>query len=454
METNRGCPFKCTYCFWGGAIGAKVFKYDDERLKREIEWISRAQAWYLYFADANWGMLPRDVELSRFIVDCTRRNGAPIAVHFCGSKNTPDRVAAISRIFHEGGILASCSVALQTMSATVLKEVERDNIKTSAYVQLQQVLNELGMSSYVEMIWPLPGETLSSFQEGLATLCTLGADSFSVYNLLLMNNVAMAARKEELGLVAIRDPNPNSEAEIVVQTKDVSRETFDEGMRYYYGVHCLYTLRGLKCVARYLHETGRREYLQLFRDFKAFCWRKPLQPWAQFCDSIIRSFDAETFGNTGPLTHAALHADRERFDDLLERFLAAQDFWADPIVRLLFEVDLINRPYVYRNTPIVEKQHVFTMLSPRVTEGGGYIVDIPAGYTEELRRYAGVTSEGPGPHRFVVTHRRTQMSFSDRKSLDEHYVYCFERSQRMRDLLPEWCVEAPAATDARVFIGV
>ena len=36
FETNRGCPFKCNYCYWGAAIGAKVFKYDNERLQREI----------------------------------------------------------------------------------------------------------------------------------------------------------------------------------------------------------------------------------------------------------------------------------------------------------------------------------------------------------------------------------------------------------------------------------
>src|SRR6185436_17605515 len=155
-----------------------------------------------------------------------------------------------------------------------------------------------------------------------------------------------AARKEELGIVSIRDPNPNSEAEIVVQTNEVSRETFDEGMRYYYVVTCLYTLRGLKCVARYLHESGIREYVQLFRDFVAFAWRQPLQPWARFCDAVIRSFDAETFGNTGPVTHAVLHAEREQFDKLLAQFLSSQDFWADPTVRLLFEVDLINRPYI------------------------------------------------------------------------------------------------------------
>src|SRR4029077_16831436 len=92
IETNRGCPFKCTYCYWGAATGDRVYRYDNERIERELEWISRSGCWYLFIADANWGMLKRDVELSRRLVSYHKQYGAPISVYFCGSKNTPERV--------------------------------------------------------------------------------------------------------------------------------------------------------------------------------------------------------------------------------------------------------------------------------------------------------------------------------------------------------------------------
>src|SRR5205814_6210739 len=39
-ETNRGCPFSCTFCDWGSATQAKVYAFDLERLYREVDWFA------------------------------------------------------------------------------------------------------------------------------------------------------------------------------------------------------------------------------------------------------------------------------------------------------------------------------------------------------------------------------------------------------------------------------
>ena len=39
-ETNRGCPYSCTFCDWGNADVNKIKKYDLSRLYNEIQWIS------------------------------------------------------------------------------------------------------------------------------------------------------------------------------------------------------------------------------------------------------------------------------------------------------------------------------------------------------------------------------------------------------------------------------
>jgi hypothetical protein len=383
-------------------------------------------------------MLKRDVDLSRHIVGCQKRNGAPISVHFCGSKNTPERVSEITQIFHEGGLIASQSVALQTMNPETLKRVDRENIKTSAYMQMQQSLNQYGISSFIEIIWPLPGETLFSFEEGIATLCENGADSFSVYNLLLMNNVGLDLKKEDYGIVTVRDPDPNSEAEIVVQTNEVDAEAFQAGMRYFYVVHCLYTLRGLWNLGRYLHTHGIMRYAELFRSFMKFCWQDPEHPWTNFADSSIHALDAVQLSNSGPLIHFVLHEQRDMFDELLGKFAGAQDFWRDPMARFFFEVDLLNRPYIYRNTPITPKRHEFTELRVSDVLAGGYLVDIPSQYVESLREYIAPEGDNLSMNRFVVNYRRSQLPLVPRKSLHEHYVYCFDMSQRMKSLLPVW----------------
>ena len=90
LETNRGCPFRCTYCYWGGATNAKVNKYSTDRILEEITWIGENRVLYLFIADANFGMLKRDVDIARHIAQTRARTGFPLSVYFSSSKNTPD----------------------------------------------------------------------------------------------------------------------------------------------------------------------------------------------------------------------------------------------------------------------------------------------------------------------------------------------------------------------------
>ena len=42
-ETNRGCPFRCTFCDWGSATAAKVTKFGEERLFARGRLVRRAE---------------------------------------------------------------------------------------------------------------------------------------------------------------------------------------------------------------------------------------------------------------------------------------------------------------------------------------------------------------------------------------------------------------------------
>jgi putative methyltransferase len=437
IETNRGCPFKCNYCYWGAAIGAKVFKYDNARIEQELSWITRSGCMYLFIADANWGMLPRDLELSEYLAREQKVNGSPMAVYFCGSKNTPERVTEITRVLHDAGMLASQSVALQTMSPEALKLVNRDNIKTSSYTELQRSLNRQGISSLVEMIWPLPGETLASFQAGLAQLCELEADSFQVYPLLLMNNVELNQKREEYGLVTMKETDANSEAEIVIETKQVNAEAYGEGVRYVYAVCSLHTQRGLWALGRYLSKNGVARYEDLFKSFVNFTKRFPQTAHSRFVEDSVKHNDFVRFDNLGALLYTNLHTDRESFDELIENFCRTQSFWADPKARFLFEIDLLNRPYVYLGR-VAPKKHKFEQLRVLSTSTEGYLVEIPEEHMELLREYVTVQTLPGSKNRLEVNHKRVQQPTMKNRILREHHSYCEDMSQRMPSLMPLW----------------
>jgi radical SAM superfamily enzyme YgiQ (UPF0313 family) len=51
LETNRGCPFKCTFCDWGGLTFSKIHCFDLDRIKQEITWLGKNQIEMLSLAD-------------------------------------------------------------------------------------------------------------------------------------------------------------------------------------------------------------------------------------------------------------------------------------------------------------------------------------------------------------------------------------------------------------------
>lgn len=76
LETNRGCPNKCTFCDWGN-IKSKIKLYDIETVKKEIDWMSENKIEYCYCADSNFGMFPRDMEIVAYVIEKFKENGYP-----------------------------------------------------------------------------------------------------------------------------------------------------------------------------------------------------------------------------------------------------------------------------------------------------------------------------------------------------------------------------------------
>ena len=63
-ETNRGCPFSCSYCVWGASTNKRVYQRDTSELYREIDWFSRNKIEFIFCCDANFGILHRDIQLA------------------------------------------------------------------------------------------------------------------------------------------------------------------------------------------------------------------------------------------------------------------------------------------------------------------------------------------------------------------------------------------------------
>ena len=64
-ETNRGCPYSCKYCDWGSSIVTKIKLFNVKRLEKEIKWFGKNKMSFIFGADANFGIFPRDIGLAK-----------------------------------------------------------------------------------------------------------------------------------------------------------------------------------------------------------------------------------------------------------------------------------------------------------------------------------------------------------------------------------------------------
>ncbi|KIL97790.1 Fe-S oxidoreductase [Paramagnetospirillum magnetotacticum MS-1] len=166
VETVRGCPYACTFCCWGSRLLNKVSSFSVGRAIAEIDYIAQrsANSSRLFFGDANFGLLPRDVEIARHVHDMRERTGWPDKLYLYFAKNSGDRVIDVARLLRD---MTKVSLARQSMTEAVLANTKRANLDDETYARIQVELGAGNVESMVEIIYPLPGETRQSFIQGL-----------------------------------------------------------------------------------------------------------------------------------------------------------------------------------------------------------------------------------------------------------------------------------------------
>jgi radical SAM superfamily enzyme YgiQ (UPF0313 family) len=237
-ETNRGCPFSCTFCDWGSAIASKVYQFEMSRLRAEVDWFADRRIEFIFVCDANYGILPRDLDLAEYIISVRRAKRYPWSLGVQNTKNATERAFKIQ------SLLASIStsgvtIALQSVDPHTLKSIKRDNISVASFQELQRRYLRVGIPTYTDVILGLPGETYESFANGVDSMIRNGQyNRLQFYNCYLLPNAEMAspADRERFKLETVRsrmvidhepiDPPPDrvdEYLELVVATSTMPR---------------------------------------------------------------------------------------------------------------------------------------------------------------------------------------------------------------------------------------
>jgi len=192
-ETNRGCPYFCTFCDWGAATFNRTKRFSIEKLFDEIEWFGKNKISYVDNCDANFGIFQeRDLQIATKLKEVALKTGYPKLFMTNWAKFSSEKIIPIAKTLKDGNMLRSINLALQSLDEETLDIIKRANMKFDKYSDLITTFRNNGFPTYTEIIRGLPGETLDSFKNGLQTVISdAGLTNIYVYNCSVYVNAPM-----------------------------------------------------------------------------------------------------------------------------------------------------------------------------------------------------------------------------------------------------------------------
>ena len=270
LETNRGCPFQCTFCDWGSLTYAKIRKFALEKVFAELEWMAKNKIDFVTVADANFGVFfDRDMAITDEILRLQKIYGFPKVVDATWYKNATEKVLQIVKKFTTGGFNRGMTLSVQSMDDNVLASIKRKNMEISSLKDIFQKCNKEGIQSYTEMIVGLPEETYDTWADGLCNIIEAGQHGAIESWLLQLLENAELNRQEQRELHGIQtviaegyvsgfeeEDNISENAELVVGTKYMPNEKMVESWLYSWMINNFHCFGWTQVYTRYAYTTG------------------------------------------------------------------------------------------------------------------------------------------------------------------------------------------------------
>ena len=207
LETNRGCPYQCTFCDWGSLTYNKVKKFELDRVFAELEWIGKNKCGFVSITDANFGMfVERDNAIADKLLEVQAKYGYPYTFSVAWAKNQKAEVFDIvfklikSPKFNQG-----LTVSVQSMDLDVLENIKRRNLDQHKISDIFALCDKNNVPVYTEVILGLPGESKESWRRGFWKLFEAGNHTgITILQAQMLENAEMnLSQKEEFKIQSI-----------------------------------------------------------------------------------------------------------------------------------------------------------------------------------------------------------------------------------------------------------
>ena len=278
LETNRGCPYACTFCDWGSLTYNKVKKFGLERVYAELEWIGKNNCDFVSLTDANFGIFPeRDSLIADKLIQVQKTYNNPKAYTIAWAKNQKQEVVDIVRkLIYEGGSKMGLNLSVQSMDDNVLDIIKRKNLEMNKIEEVFELCEEYSIPLYTELILGLPGETLETWKDNFYKLFKAGNHTgITVYQAQLLENAEMnLSQKQEFNLegkivydylVGTYNEHELKEGiEVVVSTKDMPRDKMIEAQVWSWFINTFHINGITNYISRVLYKLHNVEYSDFY----------------------------------------------------------------------------------------------------------------------------------------------------------------------------------------------
>jgi len=278
LETNRGCPYACTFCDWGSLTYNKVKKFDMQRVFDELEWIGKNKCGFVSITDANFGMfIDRDNAIADKLLEVQAKYGYPYTFSVAWAKNQKAEVFDIvfklikSPKFNQG-----LTVSVQSMDLDVLENIKRKNLDQHKISDIFKLCDKHNVPVYTEVILGLPGETKNSWQQNFWKLFDAGNHTgVTILQAQMLENAEMNLLQRKLyGIksVPVYDYMSGSynydelqeSVEVVIATKDLPFEDMLDSHMFSWYINTFH-INGLTTyISRFLNKQKGISYEEFY----------------------------------------------------------------------------------------------------------------------------------------------------------------------------------------------
>jgi radical SAM superfamily enzyme YgiQ (UPF0313 family) len=274
VETNRGCPYACTFCDWGSLTYNKVKKFNLEKVFAELEWIGANGCGFVTITDANFGMfVERDNAIADKLIEVQEKYGCPNSFSMSWAKDQkPEVFDIVFKLIKNPKFNQGLTVSVQSMDLDVLENIKRKNLAQHKIENIFALCDKNNVPVYTEIILGLPGETKDTWKEGFYKIYRAGNHTgINILHAQLLENAEMNLLQKKLyGITSVPvydymsgsyNYNELQECvEVVTGTKDMPTEEMLDSQAFSWFMQTFH-INGLTTyISRFLHKNAGIDY--------------------------------------------------------------------------------------------------------------------------------------------------------------------------------------------------